>query len=487
MNSFMHQENTNCVRVASAGAIGAVTMLGVGAMNIAFFDVGTVLLVLCIIALARGMGTRGGAITGLLLGLVWVVARLGLTQTFNINAIINELNVMVVMAMSAIGGLSGAVFASKQCAVDADSPQDTSVAQGKTVQALACPSRIAASPSLIQLDDVWSEVLARHREWLATWDQASAPWTSFDNHVRELVRMLTGLRHLRCYRVGSDGRLSSLNQDAHKDTPQLVSSDLLTHVVTTGKPYHACAADSGPMIQQLAEASEAPLVWAVPVRDRGVTVGLIAAGDMGDPPATADRIQQAADLTQILWLHVHHLELLRLARQTDRGSGLINRADFLPSLKITLEHSYKVHEPVVVMMVCLEGLRSLDDANLWARRDALIEKVGLAIANSIRKDDIVGRFSDAQFVALLRRLDTPLAELICRKLMGNIAKVICDYELTAWITPRAGLCGSGFTKTTAEELLTHASNALTKARTQDMLLLSESPGVQADKFQEASA
>jgi GGDEF domain-containing protein len=154
---------------------------------------------------------------------------------------------------------------------------------------------------------------------------------------------------------------------------------------------------------------------------------------------------------------------------------LINRTDFLATLRTTLDQSYKHHEPVVLMVVCLEGLRGLDDASEWAKRDALVEAVGQTIAAGIRKDDVVGRFSDSQFVALLRRLDVPLAELICRKLLSSIAKAICDFELGKWITPRAGLSGSGFSKPEAEALLREAITGLQQARTKDLLLVSTSP------------
>lgn len=486
MKSFAIQEQHH-IRVGAAVAVGAVTMLWIGAMNVAFFGFGTILLILSLIPLAKGMGMRGGAITGLLLGLVWVAARLGMVRTLNIHAVFNELNLLAVMAMVTIGALAGAMFAAKSKTPAPASPHaptttDTG-SQCESVVATLAPM-FTPAPQPIALEEVWGEVLARHRDWLMAWDQTNSPWTAFDTHVRELTRMLTGLRHLRCYRVGSDGRLYALSRDAQDENIQPTSNDLLTHVITTGQPYFAGSAACGPLIQQLATASPTSLVWAVPIRDQGVTVGLMTAGGMGDPPATDDRVRQAADLVQLLWLHIHHLDLLRAARQTDRGSGLINRTDFLPSLKATLQQCYKLHEPVVIMVVCLEGLRRLDDASQWARRDELIEKVGQAISQGLRKDDMVGRFSDAQFVALMRRLDTPLAELICRKLMSNIAKVICDFELTAWITPRAGLCGSGFVQASAEDLLARSIAALAKARTQDLLLVSESP---AEKLQEATA
>lgn len=465
MRTMASPEISNPVRMGAAGALGAVTLLWLGGMNAAFFQAGTVLLVVSLIPLARGLGARGGAMVGLLLSVLWIAARLGFSGGLELATILNEVNVILVAAMMTIGGLAGVLL--ERAGPDSEG-LDVTRPQGQPPLASSSSCVWAAA----EFESAWSEALVRHREWIAGWDRASYPWTSFDNHLREIVRLLTGLQRLRCYRVAENGQLHPMS-NAHQTDPADVSANkLLAHVVTTGRRFIAGTASAGPLVQQLASAGAAPLAWAVPIRDRNVSIGLMTAESTGRVGSEA-HLQIVADFVEELWLHVYHLDLLRTVRQTDRGSGLINRTDFLGTLKDTLEQCYQLHEPVVVMVVCLEGLRGLDDASQWDRRDALIEAVGQTIANGIRKDDVVGRFSDAQFVALLRRLDLSLAELICRKLLASIAKVISDSELGSWITPRAGLSGSGFTRPDAEVLLRHAISALQRARTQDLLLVCE--------------
>ncbi len=466
MRTMASQEVSNPVRMGAAGALGAVTLLWLGTMSPAFFQAGTVLLVVSLIPLARGLGARGGAMVGLLLSVVWIAARLGFAGRLDLSTVVNEVNVIIVAATMTIGGLAGVLLeggAAGGKMVDFAKPQ---AAEGNAT------SPLARSIASTEFESTWREALVRHREWMAGWDQAGYPWTSFDNHIRELVRLLTGLQRLRCYRISESGELHPMSSEHQTEPVNASSNGLMTHVVTTGRRFIAGTPSAGPLVQELAGAGASPLAWAVPIRDRNVSIGLMTAEGAGRPGSEA-QLQMVADLVEELWLHVHHLDLLRVARHTDRGSGLINRTDFLGSLKATLEQCYQLNEPVVVMVVCLEGLRGLDDASQWAKRDELIEAVGQTIANGIRKDDVVGRFSDAQFVALLRRLDLSLAELICRKLLGSMAKVIADFELGSWVTPRAGLSGSGFARPDAEALLRQAISALQRARTQDLLLVSE--------------
>ncbi|MBI4581246.1 MAG: diguanylate cyclase [Planctomycetes bacterium] len=480
-------QSSNAVRVGAAGAVAAVTMLWVGTMSAPFFQAGTVLLVLCLIPLARGLGARGGAITGLLLSLVWVAARLGFAPSVEADMLFSELNVLVVAAMMTIGGLAGVLL----CPPISVSPRQSlpAVAGGSASVddhphrpgelGTGGERRRAGMPAPHETrcgEDLWGRALARHREWLAGWDRVSYPWASFDSHIRDLVRLLTGMQRLRCYRVADNGQLYPLSSEHPNEAIEPPSRELLDHVLMTGRRFVSQAASTAPLVQTLADSAEVPLVWAVPIRDGNVPIGLVTAQTPADGIFHEERLQTAADLVEELWLHVHHVDSLRRARQTDRGSGLINRTDFLPAFKTTLEQCYKLREPVVVMVVCLEGLRGLDDASRWAKRDELIERVGHTIASGLRRDDLVGRFSDAQFVAMLRRLDIPLAELIGRKLLGSIAKEIADFGLTSWVTPRGGLSGSGFKQVPAETLLKHATSALHQARTQDLLLISEPPG-----------
>lgn len=460
MTTWSVEQSANHIRIGAAGALGAVTLMWLGKHDPMFFQAGTVLLTICLIPLASGMSARSGTILGMLFGMLWIAAHLGFVHRLDMAVLFSPLNLGVLGVLTVIGGVAGKSLGSGSW-------------PPATTTNVVLPARSSApsadKPPRPLEYGAFTAALARHREWAAEWDQVDAPWTSFDAHARELLRVMVGAQRVRCYRVSADGSLQRMSGEPGKETV-LPPDDLLSHVVTLGRRYLAGAAVTGPFVEQLAENGPVRLAWAVPIRDGSLSIGLITAESFSGSPDES-QLHFAADLIEELWRHVYHVDLLRIARLTDRGSGVINRTDFLGSLNSVLEQAYGSHEPVVVLVICLEGLRGLDDASEWQRRDELVEQVGQVIASGIRKDDVVGRFTDAQFVVLLRRLDVALAELICRKLMSTLARVISESELARWITPRAGLSASGFEHTPAEVLLRHAIAALQEARTQDILLV----------------
>ena len=131
----------------------------------------------------------------------------------------------------------------------------------------------------------------------------------------------------------------------------------------------------------------------------------------------------------------------------------------------TLTDAYQCSEPVVLAAVAIEGLRGLDDAGHWQQRDALITRVGHGLAERVRSDDVVGRFSDERFVVLLRRLDSGLGKLIAEKLLAWVRECVSGLSLPdggrgRLPAVRIGLRGSGVEQPPLEELLSGAMQAV---------------------------
>jgi len=98
---------------------------------------------------------------------------------------------------------------------------------------------------------------------------------------------------------------------------------------------------------------------------------------------------------------------------------------------------------------------------------------GQAVRSALRRDDLVGRFSDALFVAVLRRLDVPLAELITQNLVKNVEQAIAQMDTRHLLTLRAGLSGSGLQAVPADALLRAAFAALEVARSEQRPLATD--------------
>ena len=160
------------------------------------------------------------------------------------------------------------------------------------------------------------------------------------------------------------------------------------------------------------------------------------------------------------------------APRRERGRGAATGA---------LTASYAENEPVVSVVLALEGLRRLDDVGRWGDRDKLVENIGQVINRRIRTDDVIGRFSDDRFVLLLRRLDSGLGRLIASKIQAAVRTEIAKLgELGAGLRVRIGLTGSGFAKEPLESLLARAFDAVDHARKQGVELYTDLAGSPAE-------
>lgn len=299
------------------------------------------------------------------------------------------------------------------------------------------------------------------------------PWNSFDRLVREMLSEQIGAVRVRCYQVlPGNQQLRSLSQLGSSADGRCARSGILGHVATTGQEFVAADPAHGQLVHQLAEETDDTWEWVYPIRQGGQTVGLVAVGKLPlEPPLDRRRRQDLALLLTTFWRHVACLEQLRIAEKTDKASGLLTRSDFFEYATRALADSYAQNEPVVVVVLALEGLRRLDDAGRWSQRDKLVETIGRLTNRRIRTDDIIGRFSDDRFVLLLRRLDSGLGRLIAAKIQDTAEEQIAQLDgLSAAIRVRVGLIGSGFSNQSLEALLVSAFDAVERARKQDIAL-----------------
>jgi len=310
-------------------------------------------------------------------------------------------------------------------------------------------------------------------------------WTSFDQLLRETVSEALGATRIRCYhvRAGADALqpISQAAKNLGQKGPTL-HEGLLGHVATTGREYALSDAVPGSLLHQLAADGNEQWAWIWPIRNNQTTIGLIAVGHLHDPARLTPAARQALgpQLT-LCWLHIACLERLHVVQRTDQASGVLTRNDFFTLARHALGASYRAHEPVVVGVLALEGLRRLDDAGHWRQRDGLIEQIGALIAHRLRSDDLVGRFADDRFVVLLRRLDGGLGRLIADKLLAAATECCAAVaETGAPIKLRVGLVSSAGREPPLEDLLVGAFESVERARRQNVTISSDADAPSED-------
>lgn len=304
-----------------------------------------------------------------------------------------------------------------------------------------------------------SHLLSTFDEWMTKWGAESARWVAFDQFIRGGLHDVAGAEGVRCFRLTVAGTALESLVPARGKLHALIPSNhgAFGNVLESG---HA-------LIRSPAEAeSRNEAVWCFPILDGGERRGVISAGRLTES-AVSDYalLSLVAEVVSLLWNRLYDSERLAIARETDDRTGVLTRANFFRVADSALSDGYTEREPAVLLAVALEGIRGLDDRGLWEQRDALVAAVGTAIRARLRSDDVVGRFADDRFVALLRRMDLPLARMISDKLMSAIQAVLRD-ESAAGVTPQVRCCitGPAVGGHSLRELISTALTAISQGR-----------------------
>ena len=150
----------------------------------------------------------------------------------------------------------------------------------------------------------------------------------------------------------------------------------------------------------------------------------------------------------------------------------------------TIEESVRDGEPVMIMGIVIEGLRGLDDAGDFARRDELIAKLGQALCDKVRTDDVVGRFADDRFIIVLRRLEVRLGRLIAEKLIQTLKTELTSRGDSGRSAAsqrtfiRASLAGADQECLDGPSLLSRALGLLDRARRDGIELAIDAPSTE---------
>jgi diguanylate cyclase (GGDEF)-like protein len=308
-----------------------------------------------------------------------------------------------------------------------------------------------------------SRLLSTFDEWMTKWGAESARWVAFDQFIRGGLHDVVGAEGVRCFRLTVAGTALESLVPARGKLHALIPSHqgVFGNVLENG---HA-------LIRSPAEAeSRNEPVWCFPVLDGGERRGVISAGRLPEAAASDYALLNlVAEVVSLLWNRLCDSERLAIARETDDRTGVLTRANFFRVADVALSDGYAEREPAVLLAVALEGIRGLDDRGLWEQRDALVTAVGTAIRARLRSDDVVGRFADDRFVALLRRMDLPLARMIADKLMSAIQAVLRD-ESTEGVTPQVRCCitGPAVGGHSLRELISAALTAISRGRRQGL-------------------
>ncbi|HOB76319.1 MAG TPA: diguanylate cyclase [Phycisphaerae bacterium] len=284
------------------------------------------------------------------------------------------------------------------------------------------------------------------------------PWPLFDRWVREALNEFLRARRVRCFHVTDAAqRLVSLTNELEEPLwPPGQLPALVEHTLGSGRPYVHASRANGDLINRLAEewtntmlqatgVKRAVPHWLYPVREATHTIGLVLVGELPEPVREDPHgLAVLGGLLTTFWRYVRQADALALAERTDRTSGLLTRMDLTERARQLTTEANHESEPLVVLALAVEGIRRLEDGGHWALRDRLMRRIGEQMRRRLRSDDLLGRFSEDRFVAVLRRLDLALGQIIAGKLLTDVQRLVHEHPaLEEAVRIRCGLSDTG--------------------------------------------
>ena len=202
---------------------------------------------------------------------------------------------------------------------------------------------------------------------------------------------------------------------------------------------------------------------------------LVVATDPSQPFAPADLLP-AAVVLGVVWLGtvsavVFAAQQRRLQAETlalsvtDPLTGLFNRAQIYVALDQEVRRSRRSLRPFTLLMVDMDGLKTINDTLGHERGDAAIRGIAGVIRRSIRTVDSAYRYAGDEFVVLLPETDFSGAFVVAEKIRQGAA------ELTATLareeaptTVSIGLVSHPEDGSTDEELMLAVDRAMYAAK-----------------------
>ncbi len=188
-------------------------------------------------------------------------------------------------------------------------------------------------------------------------------------------------------------------------------------VMEAGRPLLVPDMDADPRVFRREPRIKSGIYAPLTVRGRQIgvlsahhnRVGAFAEGDL-------DLLTIVARyLSGVIEVALLHEQLKKLAA-TDWLTGLANRRYFLDRLDAELARSHRAGCTLSVVLLDLNGFKSVNDVHGHARGDEVLIRVGERLGRIARRSDLAARFGGDEFILMLPETTRTKAEAIVGRL-----------------------------------------------------------------------
>lgn len=175
-----------------------------------------------------------------------------------------------------------------------------------------------------------------------------------------------------------------------------------------------------------------------------------------------DTLAEIASLNALLYLIIDNYQLYKTAT-IDKLTGVYLRKHFETQFSRQIEDCRRLGESLSVVMLDIDHFKVVNDTFGHRRGDEVLRKIAAIIRDSVRSEDLVGRYGGEEFIVLLPTAKADKAYQIVERIRQNIegAKILGDNHP---VTVSAGIAVYPQMGTSQGELIDRADQALYESK-----------------------
>jgi len=133
------------------------------------------------------------------------------------------------------------------------------------------------------------------------------------------------------------------------------------------------------------------------------------------------RVRARTATEQLREVKAHNVELTERATH-DHLTGVLSRGGFIDRLKTALEQCRQEDTEIALIFLDIDHFKSVNDELGHPRGDAVLKLLSRQVVESVRQDDLVGRYGGDEFAVLLRDSDLQSVLEVADRLRHNVAR-----------------------------------------------------------------
>ncbi len=214
-----------------------------------------------------------------------------------------------------------------------------------------------------------------------------------------------------------------------------------------------------------------------------------------EPPGQASIAARAASVPLLLFypilvgLTVHRLarrvrqqaKTLAALSGTDELSGLLTQAHWKRAVRTEFHRCRRSGHGAAVMMIDVDRFKEINDRHGHPAGDEVIRSVAAIVRDSVRANDIAGRYGGDEFCVVLPGASGEAARSVAERIRARIGAAALEPRSALRATASIGLAALGEADAAPEAWIARADRALYRAKAagRDRVELEAAPGAAA--------